>query len=283
MAAVAIQLNTPSVDRLDDVARVLRDWQRDDAPIQLHPGDLGWHWRFGPEAVAAALRIWSREGRVVAIGFLDSAQVLRMTVAPEVWHDSDTAQRVVADLSEPGRGVFPAGRVSVESPDGTSVSVQLARAGWIAGEAWTPLRRGLVEPMPETDLRVAVVEPEHASAWHSDSFTDDKWSAMTAGTPFSEARCLLGYNAVSVAVAGVTVWSAGPGRPGLIEPLGVHAAHRRRGYATAICSAAADTLRQLGSSSAMVCTPSALTSAVATYRAAGFEQLPERSDRCREE
>lgn len=104
---------------------------------------------------------------------------------------------------------------------------------------------------------------------------------MAAGLPYADARCLLAYDDPGVAVAGLTAWSAGPGKPGLIEPLGVHAAHRGRGYATAICVAAAAELKELGSSSALVCTPSALSSAVATYKSAGFQQLPERLDRTR--
>ena len=72
-----------------------------------------------------------------------------------------------------------------------------------------------------------------------------------------------------------------PGRPGLLEPMGVHAEHRGRGYGRAICLAAAAALRDLGASSALVCTPSANTSAVATYRAAGYEAEPERLDRVR--
>jgi hypothetical protein len=74
---VAIELSTPDVDELGDAVRALRDWQRDDSPIQLHPGDLGWYWQFGAEAVAAAVRTWSREGHLLAIGFLDGPDVLR--------------------------------------------------------------------------------------------------------------------------------------------------------------------------------------------------------------
>ena len=40
-------------------------------------------------------------------------------------------------------------------------------------------------------------------------------------------------------------------------------------------SAAAAALRDLGSSSALVCTPAFNVGAVATYRAAGFQPLPE--------
>jgi hypothetical protein len=47
---------------LGEAVRVLREWQYDRAPVQLHPGDLGWYWRFGAEATGAAVRTWSRDG-----------------------------------------------------------------------------------------------------------------------------------------------------------------------------------------------------------------------------
>ena len=77
------------------------------------------------------------------------------------------------------------------------------------------------------------------------------------------------------------MWSAGPGKPGLLEPMGVHAEHRGRGYGKAICIAAAAALQGLGSSSAIVCTPSVNAGAVATYKSAGFTALPQRRDRTR--
>ena len=61
----------PGVDGLGGVAGVLREWQYEGAPVQLHPGDLGWFWRFGAEATAAAVRTWSRAGRILAVGLLD--------------------------------------------------------------------------------------------------------------------------------------------------------------------------------------------------------------------
>lgn len=287
---MAIELITPDVGELNDVVRILRSWQRDDAPIQLHPGDLGWHWRFGADVVAAAVRTWSRAGDIVAIGFLDSPDVLRMTVAPEVWCDDELARHVVSDLSEPERGVLPRGKVSVEVPDGTRVNDLLSGGVWSNGDPWTPLRLNVAAPMRETGLRTEVVASAeqvsectavHRSAWGSQRFTDEQWRSMAAGLPFAEARCLLARDDHGVAVATVTAWSAGPGKPALLEPLGVHADHRRRGYGAAICLAAAARVRDMGSSSVLVCTPSSLRSAVATYEAAGYERLPERLDRSR--
>ncbi|RYJ30432.1 acetyltransferase [Streptomyces sp. L-9-10] len=78
------------------------------------------------------------------------------------------------------------------------------------------------------------------------------------------------------------MWSAGPGRPGLLEPMGVHREHRRHGYGRAITVAAAAALQELGSSSAIVCTPSSNPGAVATYKSAGFQQRPEVRDQYRD-
>jgi ribosomal protein S18 acetylase RimI-like enzyme len=286
---VAITLSTPDVGGLDDVVRGLREWQHDTAPMQLHPGDLGWFWRFGAEATAAAVRSWSRGGRILAVGLLDGPELVRLTMAPEARRDEALARRLVADVVDPERGVLPAGKASVEAPDDTLVAERLPAVGWSAGEAWTPLRRDLKQPVEEPGLRIAVVGPErasaytavHRSAFGGPTFTDALWRTMVTGPPYRDARCLIAYDDQGDAVAEVTVWSAGPGRPGLLEPMGVHADHRRRGYGTAICLAAAAALRDMGASSATVCTPSANAAAVATYASAGFRPQPERRDRTR--
>lgn len=96
--------------------------------------------------------------------------------------------------------------------------------------------------------------------------------------PYADARCLVAYDGQGNAVAAVTVWSAGPGKPGLLEPLGVHREHRGHGYGKAMTVAAAAVLRELGSSSAVVCAPSQNVGAVATYKSGGFRQLPEIRD-----
>ena len=187
---MAIELKTPSADELDDVVRALRNWQRDDTPIQLHPGDLGWHWRFGAEVLAAAVRTWSRGGKILAIGFLDSPEVLRMTVAPEVWCEEELAREVVLGLSELERGVLPAGKVSVEVPDSTRVQDLLSCGVWRNGDPWTPLRLELAAPVDETDLRTEVVaSPEQVSEFTAvhptRSLNPDRCSAEPPDSPRS--------------------------------------------------------------------------------------------------
>ena len=283
---MAIDLGRPGVDGLGEALDVLREWQYDGAPMQLHPGDLGWFWRFGAEATAAAVRTWSRDGHILAVGLLDGPTLLRLTIAPDARRDAELAHQLVQDVTAPGRGVLPAGKVSVEAPTGALVQALLFEDGWNADEPWTPLRRDLTEPVQDPGVRIEVIGPEQAhvrtavqrASFDTSTFTVERWHAMAAGLPYASARCLVAYDDRRTAVAAVTVWSAGPGRPGLLEPMGVHRDHRGHGYGTAISIAAAAALQDLGSSSAIVCTPSANAGAVATYTSAGFQKLPETRD-----
>lgn len=276
----------PGTDRLREVVAALREWQHDGGPMQLHPGDIGWFWRWGPEATAAAIRTWSREGRILAVGLLDGPGLVRLTIAPDARQDVELARRLVEDVSDPARGVLGAGEASVEAPADALVRELLLEAGWSAGESWTPLRYDLAEPVEQPDVRIEVIGPGraperaavHRASFERSTFTDARWHAMAEGPAYADARCLVAYDREGAAVAAVTVWSAGPGRPGLLEPMGAHRDHRGHGYGRAITVAAAAALRQLGASSAMVCTPSANTGGVATYESAGFEPLAEVPD-----
>lgn len=286
-------MSVPHVADLGPVLDTLAAWQTEGTPVQLHPGDLGWYWRHGAEATSAATRVWRREGEVVAVGLLDGPDLLRLALAPQVQGDEDLARGVVGDVVDPGRGVLPPGEVCVETPTGAVVHDLLGELGWELDEAWAVLRHDLGDQADEAGLRVEEVGPGQARAWcrvHRAAFgatgvsEDDllqRWQRTAASVPFSRARCLLGRDGRGDPVAGVIVWSAGPGRYGVLEPMGVHPEHRGQGYGVAITRAAATTLRELGCSSAIVATPAASTGAVATYTAAGFRRLPDRWDRRR--
>ncbi|MER7759712.1 GNAT family N-acetyltransferase [Streptomyces sp. NPDC097619] len=283
---MTIVLNEPDVGGLTGAVDALRAWQDDHTPLQLHPGDLGWAWALGAERLVAAVRTWSVGGRIIAVGYLDAPDLLRLTTAPDLWQDGDLARRLVADLNDPARGVLPPGKAGLEIPHGALLREVLLETGWKPDESWTPLHRDLVGPVKDSGLRIEVAGPQkaavrtavHRSAFDSPWFTEEIWHVLAAGPVYADARCLIGYDDQDNAVAAATVWSAGPGKPGLLEPVGVHADHRGRGYGTAISVAAAAVLRELGASSAFVSTPTSNAAAVATYRAAGYEPSPERLD-----
>ncbi len=282
---VSIAVRIPTVDDLERVAVVLGGWQRDEGSLQLHPGDLGWYSRKGAAATASALRIWSAGNRILAVGLLDGPQLLRMAVDPEHARSGQLARQLMTDVDDPQAGVLDTGHATIETRGAERFSGLLVEHGWQLDELWTPLRRDLSNPVPATDVRVEIIGSSEAEAFvevHSSAFRDTPltreersayssgWRTMTTGPFRASARTLAAFDDHGEAVAVVTVWSAGPGRPGLVEPMGVHRHHRGRGYGTAITVAAASALREMGASSAVVGAESSNLGAVATYLAAGF-------------
>jgi len=278
-------MRTATTNGLGAVVMALASWQRDGLPVQLHPGDLGWQERFGADVLADSLRIWSRDEEIVAIGLVDG-DVIRMALAPSVDQQDDVARVLVRDLEDSSTGVLPVGGATVEARFGQAFRSLLTSSGWQPDEPWTPLRRDLAPAVEDCSLRIETVGPSHAedrvivqrAAFPNSTLTVDRWHTMTAGIAYQQARCLVGYDAEGVPVAAVTVWSAGPGKPGLVEPMGVHRDHRGCGHGRSITLAGAAALRDLGSSSALVATPSSNEGAVATYTAAGFGADPDVTD-----
>lgn len=282
-------LTTPPTADLRRVADELGSWQLDDGPLHLHPGDLGWHSMRGAEATAAALRVWSGDGDIAAIGLLDGPDgLLRMAVDPRRRSDPRLAQQVADDVTDHGRGVFEEGEAIVEARGFDALAVLLGERGWQPDEPWTPLHRDLraeVDLTATHGLRIETIEEDEVDPWvsvHWSAFKgtpldDEKlaeirdwWLTMARGPLYDRARSLVAFDGDDAPVAVTTVWSAGEGRPGLIEPMGVHHDHRGRGHGVAISVAAAAALRDMGASSAVVCAENANAGALATYLTAGF-------------
>lgn len=284
-------LRTPRESELRSLVERLAAWQEDDGVVHLHPGDLGWYSMRGAAATARALRTWSSDGELVAVGLLDGPDgLLRLALNPELRRDKHLALQLGASIADPERGVLPAGEAVVEARGAEALHDVLLGAGWEHDEPWTPLRRDLTEPVPATlvtrgGLSVTDGGTDRAGAWmevHWSAFKGsqfgeeerrevvDWWSTMMSGPFADRGRSVSILHPAGHTVAVVGVWSAGRGRPGLIEPMGVHRDHRRQGYGAAVCEAAASVLREMGSSSAIVCAESSNVAAIATYRAAGF-------------
>lgn len=291
-SGVSITLQSGGPAQLDEIVEAVAGWQQDGLPVQVHPGDFGWNWSFGAEALAREVRVWRRDGQILAVGMVDGDDgVIRMAIAPCVDDNEPFAAQLLADLSDPGRGVLPAGRGFVEARFGAAFRGLLRRSGWVADEPWTPLCRDLTAPVEDCGLRIEVLDADHVedrilrdrvavqrASFPNSTFTVERWRAMAQSSAYRRARCLVGYDSDGNAVAATTVWSAGHGRPGLIEPLGAHRDYRGQGYGRAITVAAAAGLRAMRSSTATVCTPSRNVGGIAAYVSAGFEQLPDITD-----
>lgn len=290
---MTITLRTPDTTDLARLRTVLCDWQHDDLPLQLHPGDLGWSALRGDEAAARAIRVWTQGDDVAAIALLDGSQLLRLAFDPERVQDAGLAARIAADVDDPAASVLEAGEAVVEARGATALGSELQARGWQPDEPWTPLHRDLRAPIDVEGPRIRAVEPAETEDWvrvHWSAFRGgavpperlatfvDGWMAVARSPLFGEARILALDDGDGATVAVAAVWSAGPGRPGLVEPMGVHEAHRGRGYGAQVTCAAAAALRDLGSSSAIVCAESSNRAAIATYVAAGFEPRAEVAD-----
>lgn len=284
-------LHAATIDVLPEVIDAVSSWQ-DGQSGQVHPGDLGWNSAFSAPSLADDLRLWRRDGRLVAIGMVDSdSAMIRMSIDPQVDEDEGIAAQVLDDLSDADRGVLPADRGSVEARSGTAFRTLLADRGWLPGEPWTPLRRELAKPVEDCGLPIVTLDASttderlirdrvsvQRASFAASTFTIERWHAMAASPAYRNACCLVAYDADEHAVAAATVWSAGQGKAGHIEPLGAHHEYRGHGYGRAITLAAASQLAAMGASSVLVCTPASNVGAVAAYQSAGFERLPDVAD-----
>lgn len=289
--------DVPPVHRLRAVARQLCRWQHDPWPGHLHPGDLGWHSSVGPERMARDLRVWSRGGAPVAIGMFDGPDVLRLALDPALVDDEELANRLARDLDS-GAGLFSGQEAVVEARGARALSAVLRAAGWDNDEPWIPMTLDLsgaldLSRLERSGLRVEQVGADAADLWtsiHWSSFKGtpydagararfvERWTVLMTGPFADRAISLLAHDRDGTPVAVTCVWTSTQGRPGLVEPMGVHRAHHGRGYAVAITLAGARALQESGASSAAVVAEGSNPAALATYQSSGFIAHGEVSD-----
>ncbi|WP_197679779.1 GNAT family N-acetyltransferase [Microlunatus soli] len=215
---------------------------------------------------------------------------------PDLRDDDDLARQILTDLNTPERGLLAAGEATIEARGAQQLRRVLLQHGWQDSDTWTPFSRSLRDPPEHVGVRVDEMGADRAEDWvavHSSAFRGtqltepdrsrlvQKWLTMVTGPVYSRGCSLAAFDEQGVTVAVTTVWSAGPHRPGLIEPMGVHRDHRGQGYGRAITLAAAAALHRMGSSSAIVCAESSNAGALATYASAGFEAGKPVPDLCR--
>jgi ribosomal protein S18 acetylase RimI-like enzyme len=288
------------------VLAALTGWTPADVPEGgVHPGDLGWHFRF---ADAKAL-LWTAGDVPVAAGFLDS-HVLRVTTAPTA--DRAALAADVASLLQPADSPAPlqpadsaalpqpADSPALPQPADSPAPLQPADSpalpqligdavdglpmpgwdrdpdGW-AAMSWTP------RPVTTRATRVTEADaPDRVlvqrSAFKGSTFTLDRWHTMNRSPAAPRAVDMLVRTPSGEPAAAATGWFAGPGRCALLEPVGTHAEHRGHGYGRDVVRGTCAALAALGASAVAVVTPAANHAAVALYRSAGFSIVRENHD-----
>ena len=148
--------------------------------MQLHSGDVGFYWQFGPEVTAAALRTWCREGRILGVGLLDGPGLVRLAIEPDAREDEALARQMADDVTRPERGVLPADKAHVEALWEGRFREVLQEDGWEPDEPWIPMVRDLSAPVAASGVRIEVVGPERVEdrvAVHRGAFAGSKFSA----------------------------------------------------------------------------------------------------------
>jgi ribosomal protein S18 acetylase RimI-like enzyme len=96
---------------------------------------------------------------------------------------------------------------------------------------------------------------------------------MAAGPTYDARLDWLRRDADGAPAAGATAWSAGPGKCGILEPVGTHPNHRGLGHGVAVSKAAIAALARAGASGVTVHTPADNLGAVRTYEACGLRPV----------
>jgi ribosomal protein S18 acetylase RimI-like enzyme len=113
----------------------------------------------------------------------------------------------------------------------------------------------------------------HRAAFAPSDLSVRKYERVQRTWPYRPTLDRVVLTDAGVVVAFCTAWLDEQNAAGLLEPVGTHPAHRRRGLARAVCTDALLALRDAGARTAQVGFVS--DAAYATYRSVGFERLGE--------
>lgn len=268
-------------ERAASALDVLTSWTPPDCYVRgLHPGDIGWHLRLDDEQVDESLVLLRRGSEPVALVLFDDPASARIALSPRHRLDPEVAAAVVSEVE-----ALPADRdLFVDVEAGSLARALLSARGWsMDPDSWVALYRPLTpadsrsddtfnaELTGDTDVRDRVAVQR--AAFVGSSFTPQRWRQMASGPTFHPTLELLRRSTEGIAVAAATGWMAGPGRCGILEPVGTDPDHSGQGHGSAVSAAVIAAMARRGASGVTVITPCTNTAAVATYERCGLRQV----------
>jgi ribosomal protein S18 acetylase RimI-like enzyme len=264
------------------VSRVWRAAGR--PPLSHHVGDLPWR-RFslpGREATYPT-RLWEDDGEVVAWAWLSLPDELELLAAPGrlpslldeaiAWADDRAGRRVKVDsldadarlrdlLEARGFGPEEGDELYTHARDLGDLPAPRVPEGYAIRHVRLP-----------DDLagRVAVHRAAFGSPDRPSRVTEQSYAAVAASEPYREGLDWVVTAPDGSFAAFCLTWLDEENRVGELEPVGTHPQHRRRGLATAVCTAAMQALRESGAETAVVLAQA--DEARTLYRSLGFAEL----------
>lgn len=257
-------------------------WRLRPETAQETVGDLAWMTRqhAGHESEWVS-KVWLDGDRVVAWGWIKPPAWLSFEAPAELlgavfdWFEREATERPL--------------EVAVRSPNTRALAELEARgfahdpaAPWIRwnvralddlAEPSVPdgYRLATMADVPDVAARVAV----HRAAFHPSRVTEESYAAVMAEWPYRpELDCVVVAPDGSFA-AYALAWLDEANRMGLLEPVGTHPDHRRRGLARAACLLALRNLRAAGATMARVGSrgDDAYPIPLLLYESIGFREL----------
>jgi ribosomal protein S18 acetylase RimI-like enzyme len=240
------------------------------------------------DVVEASLVLVRDGAEVLAVAIMDQPDVLRPAFRPDRIHDLQVAT-ALADFVEAG-DTPPVGLA--EAPGGSAFRTILSSRGWTMDvDVWAVLYRPLSradavdddpDSRPLTDDR-DITDRVHVqrSAFARSTFTVERWHQMAAGPTYDSSLDLLRRAGDGAPVAAATGWSAGPGKCGILEPVGTHPGFAGHGHGRAVSRAVIAALARAGASGVAVHTPLSNAAAVRAYQSCGLRQVERTTDLAR--
>jgi ribosomal protein S18 acetylase RimI-like enzyme len=246
----------------------------------LHAGDVGWQLRLADGSTESGLLAVVDGDALVGVALLDAPTVLRPLIRPDCVHDLAVATALLeyVDAMPRDDAAFS------DAASGSAFRSLLSAAGWeLDPDPWVALYRPLTpadgnrdDPLCSELTNAADIADRVAvqrAAFANSTFTVERWHQMAAGPGFDPAFEFLRRNADGTPVAAATGWSAGPGKCGILEPVGTDPAYSGQGHGKAVSLAVIAALAHGGASGVTVWTPASNSAAIRTYEACGLRQV----------
>jgi ribosomal protein S18 acetylase RimI-like enzyme len=262
------------------------------AHTTLRVGDLAWRTRSHTHReLSLDIRLWEDEaGSLMGWTFFRSNGGFDVFIVPGCSSDAltdemltlvEAAARTSATAGDALTAVSTFGSPS-SSPGDRLVAARLEQRGYRAEPAGAVLRRRLDDlPAPRVPpgYRLGAVQtPEemagrveaHRLAFAPSELTQRMYQRVQRTWPYRAELDRVAMTDEGTVVAFCTAWLDEENAAGLLEPVGTHPDHQRRGLAKAVCLDALFTLRAAGALTAQV--SYATDAARATYLSLGFTE-----------
>lgn len=277
----------------EDLRRMQAAVARAYAITTLRVGDVAWLMRYQTHRhLSLDIRLWEDDsGSIVGWVYLRSFGGFNVFVAPG-FADEALLDEMLGVVEEMARASVAAGDPPVGlytyavdvrySAEDRALAAALERHGFRvdqkSGGVLTRPLEGLPEVVVPAGYRLGWVRTRaellgrvaaQQAAFAPSDLTVERYERVTRTWPYRPELDRIVLTDDDEVVAFCTAWLDAENAAGLLEPVGTHPAHQRRGLAKAVCLDALYALRAAGAKTAQVAY--AREAAAATYRSLGFE------------